>query len=157
MSTTLPLVELTGGSVRDVVLIDRLMRAAFDPKYGEAWTQGQAVGVLALPGVWLTLAHVDEKPAGFALARAVAGEAELLLLATHPNQRRRGVGAALLRAIIGDSRARQAERLHLEVRAGNDAIALYETHGFNQVGTRKAYYRGADGKQRDAQTWALDL
>lgn len=157
MSTTLPLVVLTHGSVRDVVTIEALMRAAFDPKYGEAWTQGQCVGVLALPGVWLTIAHVDEKPAGFALARAVAGEAELLLLATHPKQRRRGVGTALLRAVIGDARDRKAERLHLEVRAGNDAVALYEGHGFNQVGDRKAYYRGSDGKQRDAQTWAREI
>lgn len=150
-------VTLTGGTVRDLGAVDALMRAAFDPKYGEAWTQGQCLGVMALPGVWLTLAHIDDRPAGFALSRAIAGEAELLLLATQPKLRRQGVGAALLRAVIDGARDRQATRLHLEVRAGNPAIALYGTHGFAQVGERRDYYRGGDGKRRDAQTWARDL
>lgn len=157
MSTVLKAVELTQGSASDVPTVDAIMRAAFDPKYGEAWTQGQCLGVMVMPGVWLTLAHVDEKPAGFALSRAVAGEAELLLLATQPRFRRKGVGAALLRATIDAARTRGAERLHLEMRAGNEATALYQAHGFAQVGTRKAYYRGGDGRLRDAETWARDL
>jgi ribosomal-protein-alanine N-acetyltransferase len=157
VSTVLKMVELTHGAASDVPTVDAIMRAAFDPKYGEAWTQGQCLGVMVMPGVWLTLAHVDEKPAGFALSRAVAGEAELLLLATHPKQRRKGVGSALLRSVIDEARGRRAERLHLEMRAGNEATALYAAHGFAQVGTRKAYYRGGDGKMRDAQTWARDL
>lgn len=150
-------VTLTGGTVADLGTVDALMRAAFDPKYGEAWTQGQCLGVMALPGVWLTIAHVDERPAGFALARAIAGEAELLLLATEPKARRQGVGAALLRAVIDGARGRQATRLHLEMRAKNPAIELYRRHGFVQVGERRDYYRGGDGKRRDAQTWARDL
>ncbi len=150
-------VTLTGGSVGDLGTVDTLMKAAFDPKYGEAWTQGQCLGVMALPGVWLTLAHVDDRPAGFALSRAIAGEAELLLLATQPKLRRQGVGAALLRAVIEGARDRHAGRIHLEVRAGNPATALYGHHGFAQVGERRAYYKGGDGKRRDAQTWARDI
>lgn len=157
MSTVLKAVELSAGSARDIAVVDTLMQAAFDPRYGEAWTSNQCLGVMALPGVWLTLARIEGRPAGFALAREVAGEAELLLLATAPALRRRGVGAALLRAVVDDARTRRAERLHLEVRAGNPAAALYTAHGFAQVGTRRAYYRGADGQQRDAQTWARDL
>lgn len=157
MSVVLKAVVLAEGSVFDLPLVDTLMQAAFDPKYGEAWTQGQCLGVMALPGVWLTLAHVDDRPAGFALARAVAGEAELLLLATEPRVRRQGVGAALLRAVADAARERDATRLHLEVRAGNPAVALYRRHGFAKVGERRDYYRGSDGKRRDAQTWSRDL
>ena len=98
MSTVLKAVALTGGTAADVPIVDAIMRAAFDAKYGEAWTQGQCLGVMVMPGVWLTIAHVDEIPAGFALSRAVADEAELLLLATHPKYRRRGVAAALMRS-----------------------------------------------------------
>lgn len=157
MSTLLRQVQLTGGGARDVATVDMLMRAAFDPKYGEAWTQGQCLGVLAMPGVWLTLAHIDERPVGFALARVVADEAELLLLATDPGARRRGAGGALLRSVMDDARARRAARLHLEVRAGNGAVALYGAHGLEKVGERREYYRGADGKRRDAHTYAVEL
>ena len=100
---------------------------------------------------------LDERPGGFALTRAIAGEAELLLLATEPGARRQGVGAALLRAVIDGARDRGAGRLHLEMRAKNPASALYRQHGFAQVGERREYYRGGDGKRRDAQTWARDL
>lgn len=157
MNVTLKAVTLTAGSVGDLGTVDTLMRAAFDPKYGEAWTQGQCLGVMALPGVWLTLAHVDDRPAGFALSRAIAGEAELLLIATDPRARRQGVGAALLRSVIAGARDRHATRLHLEMRARNPAVELYRRHGFAQVGERRDYYRGSDGRRRDAQTWARDL
>lgn len=157
MSTVLKLVQLTGGNAHDLPTVDALMQAAFDARYGEAWTPGQCLGVLAMPGVWLTLAHVDDRPVGFALVRAIAGEAELLLLATHPKQRRSGVGSALLRAAVAGARDRGAERLHLEVRSNNPAIHFYTRQGFAKVGERRAYYRGADGSLRDAHTYARDV
>ena len=110
-----------------------------------------------MPGVWLTLAHIDEHPVGFALTRLILDEAELLLLAAHPKQRRAGIGSALLRSVQADITTRGAKRLHLEVRANNPAVAFYTRHGFAKVGERRAYYRGADGVQRDAHTYARDL
>ena len=62
----------------DAVML--VMNDAFDPGYGEAWTEAQTLSMLALPGVWLSLAWVDDLPAGFALNRIAADEAELLLL-----------------------------------------------------------------------------
>ena len=44
LSTVLKLVELTHGSGADIGTVDTIMRAAFDPKYGEAWTQGPVPG-----------------------------------------------------------------------------------------------------------------
>lgn len=151
------MIELTGGGAHDLPTVDRIMQAAFDPRYGEAWTSGQCLGVMAMPGVWLTLAHVDERPVGFALTRAVADEAELLLLATDPQQRRAGIGSALLRSVLADASARGVIRVHLEVRADNQAIAFYARHGFSKVGERRDYYRGADGTRRDAHTYSRDI
>lgn len=48
---------LRTGDPRDVATVDALMTAAFDPRYGEAWTRNQCLGVLAMPGVRLTLAQ----------------------------------------------------------------------------------------------------
>ena len=148
---------LRAGSPRDIDGVEAVMAHAFDPRFGEAWTRGQCLGVLAMPGVRLTLATLDDEPAGFALVRTVLDEAELLLLAVTPAQRRRGVATALLRTAIADARAEGATRLHLEVRAGNDAVRLYLAHGFDRVGIRRGYYRGRTGQSHDAHTYSLPL
>ncbi len=150
-------VDLRGGVVADLPAVDAIMQAAFDPCFGEAWTRNQVLGLLAMPGVWLTLATVGPDPAGFALSRRVLDEAELLLLATVPAFRRRGVGAALLRSVIADSATQGARTLLLEVRSGNDAIKLYRSAGFVKVGERHQYYRGPAGQAFDALTYRRDL
>ncbi len=148
---------LRAGSPRDIDRVDAVMAQAFDPRFGEAWTRQQCLGVLAMPGVRLTLATLDDEPAGFALVRTVLDEAALLLLAVTPAQRRRGVATALLRTAVADARAEGVARLHLEVRAGNEAARLYARHGFARVGVRRGYYRGRTGQSHDAHTYALPL
>ncbi len=143
--------------VRDIAQVDAIMAAAFDPRFGEAWTRSQCVGIMAMPGVALTIAETDDSPAGFALVRRILDEAELLLLAVAPPFRRRGVGAALLRAVINDCRMMDMATLHLEVRSGNPAVRLYGDHGFVQVGHRRGYYRSRDGLAYDALTYSLAL
>ena len=146
-------VTLRTGDARDIATVDALMLAAFDPRYGEAWTRNQCMGVLAMPGVRLTLAEVDDAPAGFAMVRSVVDEAELLLLAVDPAYRRRGVATALLRAVIAEAQAGGIADLHLEVRAGNEAVQLYTAQGFAKVGERRGYYRGRTGHIYDAHTY----
>lgn len=141
-------------TVSDLDEVMAVMGASFDPEFGEAWTAPQCAGLLSMPGVWLTLARRDGEPVGFALSRVIVGEAELLLLAVKRSARRQGIGGALLDAFVGEARARGAEKLHLEVRLGNDAEALYRRGGFQEVGRRFNYYRGASGQLYDALTLA---
>lgn len=150
-------IQLRAGDARDIAAVDALMKAAFDPRFGEAWTRGQALGVLAMAGIRLTIALVDDAPAGFAMVRSVMDEAELLLIAVDPAHGRRGIGTALLRAVEADCAVAGVADLHLEVRAGNDALRLYTAHGFVKVGERRAYYRGPDGKAYDAHTYRKPL
>lgn len=157
MSTTLNMVELRQGTAADLPLVDAIMRDAFDARFGEAWTRGQCLGIMAMPGVWLTIATIDGRVAGFSLARVIADEVELLLLATRPAERRRGVGRALIGAVIATARDHHATRVHLEVRAGNDAIKLYSATGFVKVGERRGYYRGTNGQLFDALTFSRAL
>jgi [ribosomal protein S18]-alanine N-acetyltransferase len=157
LSTALNLTELREGGPQDIAAVTRIMQAAFDPRYGEAWTPAQCLGMFALPGVWLVLASLDGEDMGFALARVVGDEAELLLLATSPAARRRGVGGALLRAVVAEARARGVVQVHLEVRSGNDAVRLYHREGFDKVGERPNYYRGKGGQLFDAHTYARKL
>lgn len=157
MSASVSMMTLRPGTMADLSAVDRVMREAFDPRFGEAWTPSQVAGVMAMPGVWLTLAEADGAAAGFAMSRAILDEAELLLLAVRPACRRRGVGRQLLRSAIAEARNRGVVRMHLEVRAGNDAVALYRAAGFAKIGERRDYYRGRSGRLFDAQTFQIDL
>lgn len=154
MSTAPCPIEIVHGQPADLRAVNAIISEAFDPRFGEGWTPSQCMGMLALPGVWFTLACIDGRPVGFALARAILNEAELLLLATLPTMRRRGIGGALLRSVMADARDRGAEMLHLEVRANNDAVQLYRGAGFRKIGERRDYYRGNDGKVFDAHTFS---
>ena len=135
-----------------------IMTVAFDPTYGEAWTRSQCAGILPMAGVTLRLAQSrNGRVAGFALARAVGDEAELLLIAVDPQAQQAGIGSALVDDFIATATAKGARRLHLEVRDGNSAMALYQRAGFSLVGRRRDYYRGTDGRKRDALTLALEI
>jgi ribosomal-protein-alanine N-acetyltransferase len=151
------LVQLRPGGSADLAEIDRVMRDAFDPRFGEAWTPSQVMGVLSMTGVWITLAEIDGAIAGFSMSRVVLDESELLLLAVRDAARRRGIGKQLLRSAMVEAERRGATKMHLEVRAGNGAVKLYQLAGFEKIGERRDYYRGPFGKLYDAQTYQKHL
>jgi len=83
----------------------------------------------------------------FALVRVVAGEAELLTIATHPDHRRQGLALNVMALWMDEAARRDAEQAFLEVAQDNaPAQALYERCGFVQAGIRPGYYvrPGAD-------------
>ena len=149
--------RLVAGSLLDLEPVMDVMENSFDPAFGEAWTAPQCSGLLPMPGVWLTLARDGSDVVGFALARLVLNEAELLLLAVKRDWQRQGVGAMLIDAFIRAATRRDAKRVYLEVREGNLALNLYKNAGFSQVGRRKGYYSGSDGQVYDALTLARNV
>jgi diamine N-acetyltransferase len=79
----------------------------------------------------------DAAPIAFAHALLDDSGCKLDKLYVHPEQQRRGIGAALLAAIVDWARARQARRIWLQVNRGNaQAIRAYEKYGFRIVGSR---------------------
>lgn len=149
------LVRLRSGGIDDLDDVMRIMGGAFQPCFGEAWTRSQCAGILPMSGVNLTIADDDRGPAGFSLARCVADEAELLLIAVDPASQRSGIGQSLLDNFIATVRHWGATKLHLEVRDGNPAVAMYRAAGFIPAGRRRNYYHGADGRAYDAVTLIL--
>lgn len=151
-------VAVVQATADDLDAVMAIMATAFSPDFGEAWTRTQCAGILPMNGVGLRLANdANGDPAGFSLMRVVADEAELLLIAVAPGARRRGIGRLLVNDFIATASAQGAHRLHLEVRDGNRAIALYERCGFAPAGRRRAYYRGRDGRAMDALTLTRDI
>jgi [ribosomal protein S18]-alanine N-acetyltransferase len=73
---------------------------------------------------------------------ARGGEVHILAIATHPDHRRGGVGAALLGHALARGRDARCTLATLEVRRGNvPAIRMYERAGFRTVHVRKQYYQ----------------
>ena len=159
MATIESPVRLARGTSRDLDAVMDVMTAAFGDQYGEAWTRSQCAGILPMAGVVLMVARDSQtaEPVGFSLFRTVVDESELLLLAVHPNQHRRGIGRLLLDDFIDRARGDGVNRLHLEVRDGNPAIAMYRAASFEPVGRRSKYYHGRDGGEFDALTFARSL
>jgi ribosomal-protein-alanine N-acetyltransferase len=147
------------GSSHDIDAVMRVMDAAFGDRFGEAWTRSQLGGILPMAGVSLRLAREPDGGdiTGFSLYRTVADEAELLLIAVVPSHHRRGVGRMLLDNFLDRARNDGIARVHLEVRDGNSAAALYREAGFAPVGRRRNYYHAPDGRRFDAVTFAHHL
>lgn len=148
----------------DIDAIMRVMQAAFDPIYGEAWTRGQVMDALILGQCHYGLADTQGQApvgtasvCGFFLSRHSYDEEELLLLAVDPAYRRAGIGRQLLIRFAEAATERHSKRLILEMRRNNPAVTLYLQFGFTPVGERRNYYRGSDGTQHDAITFAFDL
>ncbi len=89
----------------------------------------------------------------FAIARTLIDEAELLLIAVTPNDRRQGVAALLWIELAQRLRSAGAATVFLEVRASNaPGRSFYASRGFTQIGIRKNYYPNGvhDGEREDA-------
>jgi ribosomal-protein-alanine N-acetyltransferase len=116
---------------------------SFAPERG--WSAQEFTDLLARP-----YCHAYTLQAGFALARTLAGETELLTLAVVPDHRRRGHARALLAQWIAAATP-HAQTAFLEVAADNpSAQALYASCGFGVSGVRKDYYRRPHGPAVDA-------
>jgi ribosomal-protein-alanine N-acetyltransferase len=159
MATVEQDVRIDRGTSDDIDSVMEVMDEAFGDRFGEAWTRSQLAGILPMRGVTLMLARDLEDGAtfGFTLFRTVTDESELLLLAVMPSHHRRGIGRRLLDSFMEQARNDGVTRVHLEVREGNPAVAMYGVGGFSPVGRRRNYYRAADGSRFDAITLARQL
>jgi ribosomal-protein-alanine N-acetyltransferase len=124
---------------------------------GRAWSGPEILAFLNEASVGVRLAHSGPvardgpAPAGFALYRAAADEAELLTIAVLPAGRRAGLGAGLLAACEDGARGAGAARMFLEVSEANAAArALYARAGYRECGRRKGYYPHPGGGREDA-------
>lgn len=97
-----------------------------------------------------TVYEVNGKVVGFCILQPVLDEANLLLMAVHPNQQGKGVGYKLLDESIALLK-NDPVQIFLEVRESNlAAIGLYEKSGFHQIDLRKNYYPNINGTKEHA-------
>lgn len=124
----------------DLAEIAHLERRSFS----DPWSARSFADLVANPRVLFLCAraHAGGPAVGYVVAWFVADEGEIANLAVSPDERGRGVGAALLDAALAEAARRGAITVYLEVRDSNEvARRLYGSRGFEEVGRRRRYYR----------------
>ena len=95
-----------------------------------AYAPSQVIGTVQL--------HLSARPNG-------THRAEVARLLVHSSARRRGVGAALMRAIEEAALQRRVSLLVLDTRTGDPSQHLYEKIGYSLAGIIPNYARGTTG------------
>lgn len=133
-------------------------------RFFHAWGDGEIFSLLRQTGTFgfvaKRLSSRLSKPqlAGFVLARAVAGEGEILTIAVAEKLGRAGLGWRLMQAAQRQAVNLGAESLFLEVEETNiAAIGLYRKLSFVEVGKRPAYYSDAAGRKTAALVMRREL
>ena len=86
---------------------------------------------------------------GFAVMDFAMDSAQLVLLAVHPNLRRRRIGGQLLRWLHKSARVAGCEHIVLQVRADNHpARRFYQRHDYMEEALIPNYYEGRDAAYR---------
>ena len=131
--------EIFPATWRDLTELRHLEQVCFRQ---DAWPLLDVIAVLSFPGIVRLKAAIDGEMVGF-IAGEIRNSPELAWIATFgvlPAFRRQGIGSALLGACEEDL---GVERIRLSVRQGNEnAIRLYKSFGYQQIGTWPEYYRG---------------
>ena len=147
-----PLPRLRALHARD---LDALMRIE-NEAYEFPWTEGIFRDCLAAGyECWV----LEEAGAllGYGVLSAAAGEAHVLNVCVAAAYRGRGLGRLLVRRLLDLARWHRAQQVFLEVRPSNpNAIALYHSEGFNEIGRRTNYYPAKKGRE-DAIVMGLEL
>ncbi|MEZ5558263.1 MAG: ribosomal protein S18-alanine N-acetyltransferase [Pseudomonadales bacterium] len=124
--------------------------------YSYPWTRGNFEDCLRA-GHECRVACLNGEVIGHGILSLGAGEAHILNVCVRRDLQGHGYGRALVEHMLARARKAGAELVFLEVRMSNlVAAGLYETLGFNDIGTRRDYYPAASGHE-DARVMALDL
>jgi len=141
----------------DVPRIAELERELFGLS---AWSEAMIAEELHAWGRWYVVAVASNRDDGSSVVGYAGlwfdGEVtQVMTIGVDPTQQHRGIGRALLDALIGESRRLTAREMFLEVAVDNDpALNLYRSVGFTPLTIRKRYYQP---ENKDAYTMRLML
>ncbi|GLU49337.1 ribosomal protein S18-alanine N-acetyltransferase [Nocardiopsis ansamitocini] len=128
----------------DVVAVMELERTLFP---ADAWSEAMMREELAEPSRYYLVAENPggEGILGYAGLRCVAPEGDVQTIAVAAGNEGKGIGSALLAALLEEAARRGVLEMFLEVRSDNPrAQDLYRRFGFAEIGVRRGYYVGAD-------------
>jgi ribosomal-protein-alanine N-acetyltransferase len=145
-----PTVAIRRATLSDLDSIMAIERVSFPTP----WSRAVMASELSHPAGRYIVAELDGRLIGYAGMCCFADEAHIMNVAVDPEQRRRGIGEALMLELLRRACELGAESAYLEYRPSNAAAAaLYRRLGFQRVGRRPNYYRDTG---EDAVLMTLD-
>lgn len=119
------------------------------------WTEGIFSGCIGV-GYSCWVCTQGDEIVGFGVMSYGADEAHILNIGIDAPAQGKGLGRKLMAHLLEQGKSYGAQTTFLEVRPSNkNAIALYESLGFNQVGLRREYYPTRDKGYEDALILAI--
>ncbi len=142
----LKIVKACQDNIDDIVIIENL-------SFKIPWTKKSITDeILRNESACYFCAVTGGRTVGYAGMWHVLDEGHITNIAVHPEFRKSGVGSMLMEALLGEAEERGITALTLEVRKSNyNAQSLYRKYGFEDGGTRKAYY--ADNREDAIIMW----
>ncbi len=141
--------DMAAADVADVAVVEAA-------SYLFPWSEGIFRDCLRVGYCCRVLCCGDEA-VGYCIISFGANEAHLLNLCVRPDLHGMGLGRHLLWHALERARDAGVKTMFLEVRPSNEiALSLYRSEGFVEVGYRRSYYRGVNGRE-DALVLALEL
>ena len=110
---------------------------------GDAWSASSMLSELASPNGHY-IGFFEKELIAYAGLSTVPGSfsSDIQTIAVADSARGRGLGRAMMQALIAKAKAQGSEHILLEVRIDNEpAIALYSSLGFERIDVRKRYYQ----------------
>jgi len=132
-------IHIRDATARDLPRIMEIERLAFPAP----WTLASFQRELTLPfsRIMVALPADSSSIAGFLCRWLIADECHILNIAVHPDSRRLGIGAVLIRETVNEAKSTGAGVVTLEVRRSNlPARQLYRKFEFEERRLRRHYY-----------------
>jgi ribosomal protein S18 acetylase RimI-like enzyme len=127
----------------DALAIADMSRQYIEHGLGWSWTPNRIAAAIHDQSTNVAIIRRPDGVIGFAIMHYGERTAHLALLAVHPTQRQRGIGARLLAWLEKCADTAGIERIRVEARSDNPvALAFYQKHGYTQIDRLANYYRG---------------
>lgn len=131
--------------------IDGIMEIEKD-SFAIPWTRASVEKELSNKFAYYVVAMEDNNVLGYGGMWHIVNEGHITNIAVHKDHRRKGIGDAIVKALVEIAAEKEMMGLTLEVRKGNEsALALYKKNGFKLEGIRPEYYE--DNKEDAYIMW----
>ena len=109
--------------------------------FSRPWSQKAIEDEVNNPNAFFVTAVDEEKILGYGGMHCTHQESYIDNIAVFGHQRKKGVGTAIVKALVQEAQRRGAEYISLEVRPSNrPAVGLYTKLGFMEEGRRRNFY-----------------
>jgi ribosomal protein S18 acetylase RimI-like enzyme len=127
----------------DAVDIAAMSRDYIEHGLPWTWTAGRVEAAIREADINVVVAGERRAISAFGIMSYPDDDAHLLLFAVRRNQRRRGVGSAVLRWLEEAADTAGAKRIRVECRRDNGAARnFYCEHGYQELSITTKFYRG---------------